>query len=485
LKISLERMVAATKRRRLAPARFRPRHAGKAPDQVRLYKAADHGRAIKLQPDAFAPAQRGGGWGPFVEPFLRLNAPALEKLGVRALVSSAESGVSLSLAPGSRAGAIPLRSAQTGHVSGGFLVEPRFGWSGVGRLLVTTGWAASPEILDFPLVPGSGREVPPWVLGGPVLHRLKELLSSLRPGYRTKEEVLGRPRGRIVWSRYITESLTRGRWGHLPCRFPDLSTDPLLRRIVRWAVAHVRDDIAGAGGTDFVARHLIAAADELLTLLAGVLPLVPSRSQLDNMTRGNPATNAVLSRGLEALAWIVDERGLGGGREMDGLAWTAPLEVLWERFVEAEVRREAALEGGAVRVGRDRETLVPLAWSDPSHRSLGHLIPDIVVTYRDRVEVIDAKYKAHLAELDETGWRAFAEDARESHRADVHQILSYASLFDAAEVRAVLVYPLREGTWRALRERNRDRATAELFAGRRRVRLELRGLPFGGCASRG
>ncbi len=101
------------------------------------------------------------------------------------------------------------------------------------------------------------------------------------------------------------------------------------------------------------------------------------------------------------------------------------------------------------------------------------------MTYRERVDVVDAKYKAHFAELDEQGWRAFAEDAREAHRADIHQILAYASLFDAPEVRAVLVYPLRERTWRILRDRGRDVSVAELFTGRRHVRLELRGLPFG------
>ena len=194
---------------------------------------------------------------------------------------------------------------------------------------------------------------------------------------------------------------------------------------------------------------------------------------------GDRLAEAALHRGLEALGWIVEERGLGGGREMDGLAWAAPLDALWERYVEATVRREAALHGGLVRVGRSRETVVPLDWSDPSHRSMGHLLPDIVVTYRDRIDVVDAKYKAHLAELDDQGWRAFTEDAREAHRADIHQVLAYASLFDSSEVRAVLVYPLREATWRVLRERGRDISVAELFSGRRRVHLELRGLPFG------
>jgi 5-methylcytosine-specific restriction endonuclease McrBC regulatory subunit McrC len=186
-----------------------------------------------------------------------------------------------------------------------------------------------------------------------------------------------------------------------------------------------------------------------------------------------------LRRGLEALGWVVDERGLGGGREMDGLAWALPLHELWEHFVEALVRHEASLVGGSVRVGRKRETLFPLDWTDPSHRSLGHLVPDIVVFTGKAVHVVDAKYKAHLAELDEQGWHRFTDDTREAHRADIHQVLAYASLYSADEVRASLVYPLRRGTYEALARRGRDRSVANLVHGARQVRLELRGVPFG------
>jgi hypothetical protein len=468
--------------RRPAPARFAPRHAGTVPIQRRLFKAQDHGRGTVLDPEVFAPAQRGGGWGPFIESFLRLNERTLTKLDISHVIRSSDAGVDLVLCPGGRAGAIPLLSAQTGHVASGFLVEPRFGWSGVGQVLVATGWAGAPEILDFPMVPGSGREVPPWVLAGPVLHRLAQLLRTLHRGYRIEERVMQKPRGQIVWSRYVSESLARGRWAHLPCRFPDLSTDPVLRRIVRWALQRVRQDVATVGGTDPIAQLLVAAADILLEQVRDVLPLTPSRSQLDHLAAGDRLTQESLRRGLEALAWIVDERGLGGGREMDGLAWVAPLDELWERYVEAEFRRRASLEGGIVRVGRSRETVVPLSWTDPIHRSMGHLLPDMVIHYRTRVDVVDAKYKAHLAELDEHGWRTFTDDAREAHRADVHQVLAYASLFDAPEVRAILVYPLSEGTWRALKDRGRDVSVAEIFAGHRRVQLELRGLPFGAAA---
>jgi hypothetical protein len=407
-----------------------------------------------------------------------MNEAALGHLDVKPEITGVESGVRLALIPGGRAGAVPLRSAQTGHVVGGFLVEPRFGWSGVGRVLSQTGWHAAPIFLEGPLVPGSGREVPPWVLAGPLLARLEELLGALRRGYETRESMVRQPRGRVVWNRYITESLAGGRWAQIPCRYPDLTTDPILRRITRWALDRLRRDLALAGGTDLIACVLLTLADDLLRQVGDVSPLQPSRHELDRIGTGNVLGTA-LSRGLEALGWISDERGLGGGRERDGLAWTLSLAELWEQYVEALVRREAVMTGGLVRVARRRETHFPLEWSDPAHRSLGHLAPDIVVTRGNVVHVIDAKYKAHLSELDEHGWRHFTDDAREAHRADIHQILAYASLYAADEIHATLMYPLRGATYEVLREQGRDRSRARLFHGARAVHLELRGVPFG------
>jgi hypothetical protein len=206
---------------------------------------------------------------------------------------------------------------------------------------------------------------------------------------------------------------------------------------------------------------------------------VPRRAELDRFGAVDRLLGTALRRGLEALGWVTEERGLGGGREMDGLSWTLPLHDLWEHYVEGIIRREAATVGGSVRVGRRRETVFPIEWSDPSHRSLGHLVPDIVVFTSSSVHVVDAKYKAHMAELDEHGWQRFTEDTRQAHRADIHQVLAYASLYSADEVHASLVYPLRRGTFEALERRGRDRSVAHLLHGARRVRLELRGVPFG------
>ncbi len=445
----------------------------------RLYRAVDHGTPVRLRQADFAPPSRTGGWGPFAESFLRLNEKALAALDVSASVTPGSPEPTVQLAPGGRAGAVPLRSAQTGEVGAGLVVTPRFGWSGIGQVMAETGWAAAPEFVELPLVPGSAREVPPWVLAGPVLARLAELLHSIGRGYEAREAKLQVPRGRILWTRYVPESLVKGQWHKLPCVFPDLTKDPYLRRAIRWATERVQGDLVAIGGSDPVAQQLSEIANILIGELLDVAPEEPRSGDLERRLKLGPGTDLAVRRGIEALGWVVDERGLGGGRELDGLAWRLPLDQLWERYVEATVRKEVSKEGGEVLVGRLNQTMIPFHWSEPGLRSLGHLVPDIVVRKGRSVRIVDAKYKAHLADLDESGWRAASEELRDAHRADVHQVLAYASFFDAEEITVCLVYPVRRATWEALRAKRQDVWRAEVPTRGRNIRVELRGLPFG------
>lgn len=447
--------------------------------QKPLYAAVDHGPPVLVRQIDFAPASRGGSWGTFADSFIRFNETALRALDVTPDIVAGNPEPTIRLSPGGRAGAVPLRSAQTGAVVAGLIVRPRFGWAGVGAVMSETGWAASPKFLELPLVPGSARQVPPWVLAGPVLWRLQALLSSMAPGYAVREEVRQSPRGQVVWPRYVSESLVCGAWQRLPCRFPDLTVDPVLRGNIRWALDRLRSQLVSIGHGDSVCAMLVHLTARLLDLLADAIPIRPRTDQLERVSRVRGLASTVLKQGLQALGWVADERGLGGGQEMEGLSWHLPLELLWERYVEARVRDEVGREGGEISVGRLGQTVFPLHWSSNTARSLSHLVPDIVVRRGKAIRIVDAKYKAHFADLDERSWTKLTDDLREAHRADVHQVLAYSALYDSEDITATLIYPLRRRTWQALHERGRDRAQAELFHGSRCVRLELRGLPFG------
>jgi len=221
------------------------RRSYQAPRQRPLLSGADHGSPISIPADEFVPRQQTPGWGPFAEAFLRANEEAFRALELRPELGAGTKGMVIRLHPGGRTGAAPLRSAQTGHVVGGVVIRPRFGWSGVGRVLSEVGWHASPQFIDLPLVPGSGREVPPWVLAGPVIARLADLLAHVRRGYRQTQETLQKPRGKILWAEYLAGPMRTGKWHHLPCRFPELSNDPNLRSLVRWCLEHIRRALTG------------------------------------------------------------------------------------------------------------------------------------------------------------------------------------------------------------------------------------------------
>jgi hypothetical protein len=460
--------------------RARNVHVGELPHSHSLLHGFDCGSPIVVQPAPYIAAGRETGWGAFLDPFLARNRASFKALDLEPRVVAGRDGVRLEVQPGLRAGAVPLLSAATGQVAGGLIVSPRFGWAGVGKVLSATGWGSGPEFLNLPLVPGSGREVPPWVLAGPVLQRLANLLAHLRPGYRERTEVRSYPRGQIQWATYVRQQLPTGRGHQLPCRFSELDFDSRLRQAVRWTLERLRSELSATGAADPIALTLIAHIVTLLEQVSDVEARRPSRGELETNLGGNSLASTALREGLRAMGWIVDERGLGGGRTSDGLAWTLGLETLWERYVEAVVREEARRTGGRVRAGRLGETTTPLAWTDSTHKSLGHLVPDFIVLREGTIEIVDAKYKSHFSDLDANRWSTLADEIQASMRADIHQVLAYAAIAGSADqICSTLIYPVRRALYDELHSRQRTQSKAIIPVGSRQITLQMRAVAFG------
>jgi len=145
--------------------------------------------------------------------------------------------------------------------------------------------------------------------------------------------------------------MPRGKWDTLPCRYSDLATDPKLRRSVRWGLERVRADLVSVGGRDTLAMHLARDAVRLLASIPEP-PLFPARRELEpSLGRRDHLLDVAITRGLQALGWLVDERGLGGGQELDGLAWTLKLDRLWELYVAAHVSGFGLHTGGQLYLG--------------------------------------------------------------------------------------------------------------------------------------
>jgi len=359
---------------------------------------------------------------------VRGNRGLLADLHVEASVGRVNGEPGLRVKTGARVGAVPLRSPVSGRADFGLVVSPRFPWSGLGDLLATTGFRVTPELLPLPDLPQSERRIPPWVLASLVLQRLERLLEVSARRFTTTRADRSAPHGQVDWAEYALRRLPVGRALHVPCEFPDLRDDEVLR-----AAWHQQP---------FAAR--------------------------------------VFTEGVQAMDWTADERALAGLSDLAGLSWRMDMEVFFEAWVESLAAYVATRTGAVVRTGRQEQTRVPLDWEPAWAGSQRSLLPDVVMHRGEVVVVLDAKYKTHADDIDRLGWHNVADTLRQRHRADLLQALAYSTLYDAPRVVALLAYPCGVERWRELAERNRVLMLARARTSPRVVEVGLLSVPLGG-----
>ena len=146
------------------------------------------------------------------------------------------------------------------------------------------------------------------------------------------------------------------------------------------------------------------------------------------------------------------------------------------------LNRVARQVGGVLRAGRRGETVSPLSWDPPHLGSQRTLVPDMILEVEGTSFIVDAKYKRHWEEFQSGPYHEQDVGLRDSHRADLHQVLAYANLAQTNNVVCCLVYPCALDTWKSLALRNRLFLRAELPNQRRRVHVWLTAMPMGATA---
>jgi hypothetical protein len=290
--------------------------------------------------------------------------------------------------------------------------------------------------------------------------RVAAVIERFARAFVPVEDEHASPRRRVDWNDYARLAVPSGRWTTFRCSYSELADNPDLAATLRWTLARVG------------VRQLLERIGDLLRRLGPGPARRPSRHVLEPM--------AILSEwlllALEAVAWVRDERGLGGATALDGLPWSLTVSAMWEAWVESFLVALAARLGGRLTSAREGATRRPIIWQSGA-RSLGHLAPDFLLELPGRSVWVDARYKDHLNRLRATAWGGLESVIRESHRADFHQALAFALLSEKPRVDTVLVFPEREGSSDAPAF-----AAASVTAGERNVRLVMGSLPFGFAA---
>jgi hypothetical protein len=411
------------------------------------------------------------------EQFINQNRPLMSYLDGRMEGNYDGKDVSLVIHAGSAVGAIPLFSPTTARPDYGIVVKPRFAWPGIGSMLGKMGWRVTPTPLRLPLLHRSERRVPLWVLSSMILARLKALLASMERRFEMANVTLGAPRGRVDWTRYATKSLPKADLTSIPCSFADLRDDRLLKGTIRYTLERQLRALETQTGNGAFVHSLLEFGQVLLRQVQDVQPYTPSRPAISSWTRRPMRTHHSIE-GLQAIEWTMDERGLGGLSDLEGLPWTMPMEHFFEAWVETVFATVARHTGGRMKVGRKRETVQPIRWDPPYLGSQKSLIPDVWLEWDSLTLIVDAKYKRHWEEMGRKRWSTAEEQFREEHRNDLLQVLAYANLARTTRVVVCLAYPCSPETWLSLKSAGRLFHKANLPSGSRSLSLWLTAVPM-------
>lgn len=378
---------------------------------------------------------------------------------------------------GRKVGAFPLLSPTSGKPEYGMVIKPRFEWAGVGNMLAQMGWRIVPDLLKLPLLPGTERKVPPWVLSSIVLIRVRSLLDQLERRFELVQSIQLAPKGSVNWTDYATRKMPNAQFLQISCQFPDLRDDRQLKAAIHFTLRKQLAGLESQRNLTGAVLSLIDLCQSLIRRVSSVSPLRPSAELLQAWTSG-PLRIDVFRDGIQAIEWTVEDRGLAGMADLLGLPWVLSMETFFEAWVETLVTRLARETGGILRTGRKRETLTPIQWDRPSLGTQKYLLPDVILEREDVTILFDAKYKRHWEEISFSDWGQVKQEIQEQHRQDLLQVLAYSSLKNTERVIACLIYPCQNQTWDSLQNRGMTFQRASIPADGRTLEVVLTAVPM-------
>lgn len=385
--------------------------------------------------------------------------------------------VDIILRTGNKIGALPLLSPITGKPDFGLVIKPRFDWIGLGSMLTIMGWRVIPTLVKLPIVPGTERQIPSWVLSTMVLHRLKQLMQNLDRRFEFTNTHLTAPKGTVKWNEYATQKIPKASLLSVPCRFPDIMENNDLLAGIHFTLNSHQSSLQNQRSAGAAVIYLLDLCGRLIQRVKHIAPRQPSKIML-NAWYGAQFKADVFRDGIQAIQWTVDDQGLAGIGDIQGLPWMLSMEEFFEAWLETVVEKIAKSSGGELKVGRRGQTITPIAWDKPYFGTQKYLLPDILLKRGNELVIFDAKYKEHWEELKSVRWSTLNDEIREQHRSDILQVLAYASVYNCETITCCLIYPCRKQTWLSLKERGEVYRKANLYAGKRNLRLVLSALPM-------
>ena len=361
--------------------------------------------------------------------FLFLNQRAFDFLGVHANVDVVGNDPYMQLHTSQYAGSVPLLSPKDGKPCGDMCVGGRFG-EDISELLSVVGDTLLPEYNDalLPLT-SSILEPPLYFECCNFIDKWLEMERSRWHKFDVVEKTEHIPTSGTRWDAYALKSYDPT---HVFCypnranRLKPLHTEfcQLLSVLMlcfgelKKTQTPMRSRIAY--GTKLA--HLQAKYDKSQTL-------TPPQEFIIH------ASDPMAVKEAKQIANIILQN-----KRTNKRAWRIDYSEFFERFVQYIF--------GEVAKSCMAKTVCNPHFSVSGKRptwALSYLEPDLIVQKEDKQFVIDAKYKSHMF-----NWNDTSEELKDSFRHDLHQILAYCSFNSMQTKKALLVYPFVEFAYHRL-----------------------------------
>lgn len=366
-----------------------------------------------------------GRLSPAIHKFISLNQDVLAFLDVSAVCEGYDPFAELQFTTGKYIGAVPLRSPVNGKQIGDFVVRPRFSddkflFEQLTKILLMLKVSIEPEYLDtMPLASGEMVRPPRYYDALKFVTAYADAIKVNWHKFRTIDHSHPYPKTSTNWLRYIENENDVNKKLVFPSRDNELSPQH-----PEWRQAKMVFEIA---------KEELQRPTTPMTIRFQSRELIQSISIKSNHILPMPIKQFTLHayepKAIKAMKNQANVFLNAHSKEVS--AWRIDIADLFEKYVQHTVQT-IVREMPARLYKNPRFTVrgyLP-SWG------LKHLEPDALIE-TDRISVaIDAKYKVHYYSRNQT-----STILKETHRADLHQILSYCSFSTAKYKAGMLFYP--------------------------------------------
>ena len=361
--------------------------------------------------------------------FLSLNKESFSFLDVDAYGEYDASGeFILKLTTSKYIGCIPLLSPKTGLPTGNLIITGRFG-EDVSELLSIIGEYVEPEFHDrITLSKGSFVKPPLYFECQNYIDHYIEAKKYKWRKFDNVERIQSIPTHSTRWDKYALKSYDPKN----TFRYPN-SCNILTKNHKEWEELNYVLDLCIKEVLS--SRTPVRSRMAYMSRITGLQNTYDKRSLPIVSEIKTHMSDPIVIKSLKVIANRVLHNDTSANK-----AWRLDFAQFFERYVQFLMKEVARAKGARIECNPH----YPVYGNKPAW-ALQRLEPDIIIDKSEIQYIIDAKYKAHIYQINGDG-----EKFKESFREDLHQVLAYSSFGGRRQKNVMLVYPSDHNVCREL-----------------------------------